>query len=294
MVLLEGCKNVRIIGVTLVNSPSFHLVPKKCENVLIEGVTIRSPSIAPNTDAIDPSVSRHVRISKCVIDVGDDDVAIKSGNADSEHPNAACEDITVTDCIFLHGHGMSIGSETVGGVRNLTVQRCRFENLASGIRIKSARGKGGLVENITYSDITMKNVKIPINISSYYDDSAKSDSAQPVTALTPIYRNIHIKNITATSPYGDADIIDRLTDFLYYYYAYHAYLEPRAAGFIVGLPECEISDVVLENVRISASTGMTIQNAKAIKLNNVKIETEQGLPFILENAVVEGLEQTNK
>jgi polygalacturonase len=293
MILLEGCRNVKITGVTVVNSPSFHLVPKRCENVVIEGVTIRAPSIAPNPDAIDPSESRHVRISKCVIDVGDDNVAIKSGRADPAHPNAACEDITVTDCIFLHGHGMSIGSETAGGVRNVTVQHCRFENLASGIRIKSARGRGGLVENITYSDITMKNVKIPISISSYYQDSTQPDLPQPDMTLIPVYRNIHIKNITATSPYGIADIVDRLTDFLYYYYLYHACLEPRNAGLIVGLPESQISDVVLENVRIRASTGMTIQNAKAIKLNNVKIETEQGQPFILENAEVEGLEQTS-
>jgi polygalacturonase len=293
MILLEGCKFVKIIGVTLVNSPSFHLVPKRCENVLIEGVTIRAPSIAPNTDAIDPSESRFVHISKCVIDVGDDDVAIKSGRADAAHPNAACEYITVTDCTFLHGHGMSIGSETVGGVRNLTVQRCRFENMASGIRIKSARGKGGLVENITYSDITMKNVRIPIDISSYYQDS-KDDTPQPVTELTPIFRNIHIKNITAASPYGEADIIDRLTDFIHYYYLYHAYLEPRSAGIIVGLPECAVSDITLENVRISAFEGMTIRNAKAVRLNNVKIETQKGPPFILENAQVEGLEQTNR
>lgn len=294
MILLEGCKNVRIIGVTIVNSPSFHIVPKRCENVLIEGVTIRAPSIAPNTDAIDPSESRNVRISKCVIDVGDDNIAIKSGRQDPAHPNAACENITVSDCTFLHGHGMSIGSETAGGVRNLLVERCTFENLASGIRIKSARGKGGLIENITYKDITMKNVKIPINISSYYQDSAQSDTAQPVTSTTPIYRNIRIKNVTATSPYGAADIVDRITDFLYYYYPHHAYLEPRAAGFIIGLPECGVSDVVLENVNISASTGMTIQNANDIKLKNVKIETQQGPPFILKNAQVEGLEQTNK
>ncbi len=163
---------------------------------------------------------------------------------------------------------MSIGSETLGGVRGLTVQRCTFENTESGIRIKSARGKGGLVENITCSDITMKNVKTPINISAYYPKIPKEDSAQPVTPLTPIYRNIHITNLTATSP--------------------------RSAGLIVGLPECEVSDVVLENVRVSAPEGLTIRNAKAIKLNNVKVETQRGQPFILENAEVEGLEQTNK
>jgi len=286
MILLEDCRNIKIIGVTLVNSPSFHIVPKRCENVLIEGVTIRAPSISPNTDGIDPGESRNVCISKCVIDVGDDNIAIKSGRADPAHPNAASENITVTDCTFLHGHGMSIGSETAGGVSNVTVQRCRFENLASGIRIKSARGKGGLVENISYSDITMKNVKIPINISSYYQDSPQGDSAQLVTPLTPVYRNIRIKNVTAASPYDGDDFVDRITDFLYYYYAYHAYLEPRAAGFIVGLPECEISDIVLENVNIKASKGMTIQNAKDVKLNNVKIETQTGTPLKLDNAQV--------
>jgi len=267
MVLLSGCVGVRIQGVTLTNSPSFHLVPRDCEDVNIESVTTLAPDESPNTDAIDPSNSRHVRISKCVIDVGDDNIAIKSGHADTAHPNAACEDITVTDCTFLHGHGMSIGSETLGGVRELTVQRCTFENTENGIRIKSARDRGGLVENVTYSDITMKNVKIPINITAYYPKVPKEDSAQPMTPRTPIYRNIRISNLVATSP--------------------------RSAGIIVGLPECEVSDVVLENVCISASEGLTIRNAKAIKLNNVKIETQRGQPFILENAVVEGLEQTN-
>jgi hypothetical protein len=144
----------------------------------------------------------------------------------------------------------------------------------------------------------MKNVKIPISISSYYEGSAEGDSAQPVTSLTPIYRNIRITNLTATSPRGAGLglIVDRLTDVIYYLSAYHAYLEPRSAsaGLIAGLPECEVSDVVLENARIWAPEGLTIRNAKAIKLNNVKIETQQGRPFILENAVVEGLEQTNR
>lgn len=289
LIVLEGCKNVKILGVTICNSPSFHLVPKNCDNVLIEGVTIRSPSIAPNTDAIDPSVSRNVRISKCVIDVGDDNIAIKSGRPDPAHPNAACENITVSDCTFLHGHGMSIGSETAGGVRNLLVERCRFENLASGIRIKSARGKGGLVENLTYRDITMKNVRVPIDISSYYEGS-KDDAPQPVNALTPVFRNIRIKNINALGPYGEAEIVDRITDFVYYYYAYHAFLESHNGGLIIGLPECAVSDVVMENVNISASSGMTIQNAKNIKLKNVNIEPQKGPPFILNNTEVEGLE----
>jgi len=162
-------------------------------------------------------------------------------------------------------------------VRNLTVRNCTFEGTENGIRIKSARGKGGVVENLNYSDITMKNVEPAITFSCYYMDSSakdpvqrpipKEDTVQPVTEGTPIYRNIHISNLTATCE--------------------------SSAGIIIGLPESYVSDVVLENVRISAPVGLTIRNAKAIKVKNVKIETQNGQPFILENAAVEGIETTN-
>jgi polygalacturonase len=269
-----------------VNSPSFHLVPKRCENVLIEGVTIRSPSIAPNTDAIDPSECQNVRISKCFIDVGDDNIAIKSGKANPLYPNRACANIIVSDCKFIHGHGMSIGSETNGGVFNLLVENCTFERLASGIRIKSSRAKGGLVENVTYRNIIMNNVKIPINISSWYQDDVEDESAQPKTSFTPEFRNIRIQNVFATSPYGTIEIIERITDLLYYCYAYHDFLEPCKAGMIVGLPESKISNVMLENVYIKAGQGMRIQNADDIKFKNVKIETLALEPIVLKNAKV--------
>jgi polygalacturonase len=289
LVLLENCTNVKIIDVSLVNSPSFHLVPKRCENVLIQGVTIRSPSIAPNTDAIDPSECQNVRIVKCLIDTGDDDIAIKSGRQNPDYPNRACANIYVSDCTFIHGHGMSIGSETNGGVFNVFVENCTFERLASGIRIKSARGKGGIVENIYYRNIIMNNVKIPINLSSWYEGDTKDETVQPMTPLTPVFRNIKIQNVLATSPYGNIEIVERITDFMYYYYAHHDFQEPRNAGVIAGLPESEISDITLENIHIKSGKGMTIQNAKNIKMKDVKIESVQGEPFILKNAQVAGL-----
>jgi len=204
---------------------------------------------------------QNVLIANCVLDVGDDNIALKSGHSVPGR-SAACEDITVVDCTFLHGHGMSIGSETVGGVRNLAVTNCTFIGTVSGLRIKSYRGRGGLVENITYSDIKMTDVRIPINITSYYPKIPKEDTAQPVTAETPIYRDIRIANLTATSP--------------------------QSAGFIVGLPECVISNVVLENIHITAPAGLTVRNAKEIRLKNVKVEVGKGEPFLLENASVEG------
>jgi len=263
MVVLNRCVGVRIKDVTLTNSPTFHLVPRDCEDVDIVRVKIISPDESPNTDAIDPSASRYVNISDCIIDAGDDNIAIKSGHQDLAHPDAACQYINVRNCKFLHGHGMSIGSETNGGVQNMTVKNCTFENTESGLRIKSARGRGGIVKNIEYSNITMKNVKAPINITAYYPKIPKQDSAQAVTDTTPKYSRIKIMNLTADSP--------------------------KNAGFIVGTPEWPITEILLENVYIKAPKGLTIRNAK-VTLKNVKIETEEGPGIILEEgSAAEGL-----
>ena len=234
MIVLNGCRDLRIEGVTLQNSPSFHLVPADCENVLITNVTFRAPDEAPNTDAMDPSACRNVRIIGCTIGVGDDNIAIKSGRKVAGR-EAAVENVWVERCTFLHGHGMSIGSETLGGVKNLTVTNCTFDGTTSGLRIKSARGKGGLVQNLVYTDITMTNVDYPIYLTGYYPKVPKEDSAQPLAPDSPIYRNILIRNLVAHSA--------------------------RTAGMIVGLPEAPIVGVTLENVRVTAPTGLTIRNA---------------------------------
>jgi polygalacturonase len=274
MIVLTGCQNVRLENLTLQNSPKFHFVPTDCDGVLVSNVTVLAPPRAPNTDAIDPSVSRHVLITHCRIDVGDDNVAIKSGKK-MPGREFACEDITVTDCTFLHGHGMSIGSETVGGVRNVTVRNCTFEGTENGLRIKSQRGKGGVIENISYSDITMKNVDPAITLTCYYATNSaqdavqqalpKEDATQTMKENIPHYRNIRISNLTATCQ--------------------------RSAGLIVGLPESQVSDVLLENVNITAATtGMFIKNAKGIQLKNVQVTPGRGEPFIVENAQVKGLQ----
>ena len=147
-------------------------------------------------------------ITNCRIDVGDDNVAIKAGKkiAGQEFQS---EDITVTDCTFLHGHGMSIGSETSGGVRNITVKNCTFENTENGLRIKSDARRGGLVENISYSDITMSNVVPAITFTCFYQNNSSGDAkrgtapqadAAPVSGdKLPVYRNIRVTNLKATS-----------------------------------------------------------------------------------------------
>lgn len=264
LVVLQNCLNLHVEGITLQNSPSFHLVPSDCEDVTVTGVTIKAPADSPNTDATDPSACRHVVYSKCTFDVGDDNIAIKSGHVDPAHPDAAVEDFLVENCTFLAGHGMSIGSETIGGVKNLTVRNCTFDGTTSGIRIKSDRTRGGVVDGCTYSNLTMKNVKIPINITSYYPKIPAADSAQPVTDRTPLYRNLKIVNLTADSP--------------------------QSAGFVVGLPESCVTNLVFENVTITAPKGLTVRNARAVEFRNSEIKTEQGGALLLEaDAEVSGL-----
>lgn len=273
---LERCKNVRVENITLQNSPKFHLVPADCEDVVISNVTILAPSHAANTDAIDPSGRRYL-ITKCKIDVGDDNIAIKAGKK-MPGQEFQSEDFLVTDCTFLHGHGMSIGSETVGGVRNVTVKHCTFENTENGIRIKSDVRRGGIVENISYSDITMLNVSPAITFTCYYANDSSGDASRSPNAPTdsaprtgrniPVYRDIRVTNLKATSL--------------------------KSAGMIQGLPENCISNVVFENVQISSPKGLTVRNARGIRFINSNILTADGVPVISDNAQVDGLETSTQ
>jgi polygalacturonase len=255
MVTFRHCRNLTVKNVTLRNSPSFHLVPADCEDVLIDHVTIQAPGDSPNTDAIDPSACRNVRILNCLLDVGDDNVALKAG-----HPVAGrafcCEDIVVSNCTCLHGHGISIGSETFGGVNNFTVVHCSFDGTVSGVRIKTTREKGGPVQNIFYHDLTMKNVRRPIDISCYYPKIPTNDLPQPITSRTPAYHDIHIENLS-----GDC---------------------PDSAGLIVGLPESPVRGVTMTNVHLRTRTGLLVKNTEKMDLKDVHFDVLEGEPIITE------------
>ena len=160
---------------------------------------------------------------------------------------------------------MSIGSETEGGVKNVFVRHCTFVDTDNGIRIKSDRKRGGTVENFICEDITMKNVRGAITITSYYPKIPTNDVAQAVTATTPKYRNIILRNISGTSS--------------------------KSVGVIVGLPESGIENVLLENVTLTAEQGgLEIRNARGVELKNVKITAKKGEPIIVKDADVNGLE----
>jgi polygalacturonase len=251
LVVFDHCKHVLVEGVTIQNSPMWQLVPYYSDDVTIRNIKILAPARSPNTDAIDPFSSSNVRIDHVFADVGDDDIAIKSGAIGSAGPDNPRRDITITDCTFLHGHGLSIGSEIAGGARNIRAERIHFEGTDNGIRVKANRDRGNDVGFLFFRDIDMKDVKNALVISEYYPKILPPDSEmpQPVTRLTPHFHDITIENVTATGS--------------------------TLAGVIAGLPEAPIPGVVLRHVKISARNGLTISYAE-VSGEGVDITASEG------------------
>jgi polygalacturonase len=210
-----------------------------------------APANSPNTDAIDPFASSNVVIDHVYADVGDDNVAIKSGAINSPGPDSAARNITITDCVFDHGHGLSIGSELAGGAQNIHAERIRFTGTDQGIRIKANRDRGGDVGDFSFKDIEMTGVKTAILITEYYPDTPPEgdNPPKPITRLTPFFHDIRIENLKAVG----SDV----------------------AGVIFGLPESPVKNVVLKNVEIAAAKGMVISDA-IVTLAGMKVKAETG------------------
>ena len=253
LVVFDHCKHVRIEGVTIQNSPSWQVVPYYTDDMVIRNVRILAPQHSPNTDAIDPFSSTNMVIDHVYADVGDDNIAIKSGIINSPGPDSPSKNITITDCDFMHGHGLSIGSEIAGGVQNVHAERIHFKGTDQGIRIKSARDRGNDVSNISFKDITMVDVKTAILITEYYPHPAPEGEvpAEPIGRLTPKFHNFTIENVTATGS--------------------------NSAGIIVGLPEAPAVGITLKNVHISAQKGFSIAYASVV-MEDVSVKLETGAP----------------
>ncbi|HLP24745.1 MAG TPA: glycoside hydrolase family 28 protein [Acidobacteriota bacterium] len=226
LIVIEDCERLLVTDVTLTNSPMFHLVPKRINDLTIERVKVFAPwdGSAPNTDAIDPGPGRNFLIRDCLIDTGDDDIVIKSGGTN----------ILIENCTIKHGHGISIGSETTVGVRNMLVRNCTMEGTDNGIRIKSMRGAGGLVENVRYTNIAMKDVDNAIVLQLDYTDNNRPDfRGDP--AKIPAIRNVLIDHVTITGS--------------------------RRAGKIIGLPESPIRNITLRDVAVQAESDLIVKDA---------------------------------
>jgi len=239
------CKNVLIEGITIINSPFWTVNPEFCENVTVHAVTINNPH-SPNTDGINPESCKYVHISNCHISVGDDCITIKSGKDGPGRAKAApAEDYTITNCTMLSGHGgVVIGSEMSGDVRKITISNCVFDGTDRGIRIKTERGSGGVVEEIRVSNIIMKNIKQQAIV---LDMQYAKTQPEPVSERTPRFRNIHLSNITGTT---------------------------NEAIYINGLAEMPVDDITFNDIQLVADKGATIKEATNIAFHNVRINAK--------------------
>ncbi len=248
--LLDHSHHITVTHITVQNSGFWQIVPYYSDDLHFSYDRVLAPK-SPNTDGLDPFSSSNITIDHLYEAEGDDNIAIKSGAIDSPGPDAPSHDITITDCTFAAGHGLSIGSELSGGAYNIHAERIHFSGTDQGIRIKANRDRGHDVSNITFKDIDMVNVHTAILISEYYPKVYPEGdvAAAPIGRLTPFFHNIRIDNVKAT---GSA-----------------------SAGVIVGLPESRVKDIILTNVDIQANTGMKIAYADVI-LNNVKVTATTG------------------
>ena len=170
-------RNLLFEGVTLRDSPSFHLVVEQSDGVTVRGVTITAPAHSPNTDAIDPTDTRNMLIEGNTLDVGDDIVAIKANRVDPAHPDFSVENIVIRNNVGRAGRGICIGSGTLGGVRHVLVEHNRITGAMYGIRIKTLRGKGGPVRDVVFRDTILTDVATPFVFSDYYTSRGFDENA---------------------------------------------------------------------------------------------------------------------
>jgi polygalacturonase len=259
LIRLVNCKDVVIEKINVRNSPSWNIHPLLCENVRVDGVTITATVPSPNTDGINPESCRNVQIINCRIDVGDDCVTLKSGiNELGRAMGRPDEDITVSNCVMYQGHGgVTIGSEMSGGVRNVTVSNCVFQGTDNGIRIKSQRGRGGIVEELSVSNIVMQDVPHPFVVTTFYMGKDKPSDVYEVDEGTPRFRDFLFSNITARGA--------------------------KDAGSITGLKEMPVENMTFDNVHVQAERGFTCTNAKEIVFQDVVIDTTSGPALLLKD-----------
>ena len=267
MVSIINSRKVLLDGPTFQNSPAWCIHPLMVEDLTVRNITVRNPWYSQNGDGIDIESCKNVVLTNSSFDVGDDAICIKSGkDRDGRERGIPSENIVVKDCVVYHGHGgVTVGSEMSGGVRNMHVSNCTFIGTDVGLRFKSNRGRGGVVENIYLSDIHMTDIPTQaISFDLYYGGKSVSEMLEdggpavsaallPVTEETPRFRNIFIRNVTCKGA--------------------------LQAIFLQGLPEMNLENIVLENILMEADKGLTCTDASRVTLRNVHLVTKS-LPVI--------------
>ncbi len=268
LLVFTRCKKILLEGVTFQNSPAWCLHPLMCEDLTVRNVYAKNPWYAQNGDGIDVESCKNVLIENSTFDVGDDGICIKSGrDEEGRKRGMPTENLVVRNCIVYHAHGgFVIGSEMSGGAKNLYVSDCTFIGTDIGLRFKTTRGRGGVVEKIYVNNITMKDIagqailfdmyyaaQDPVPLAGEKREAPKVEF-RTVDETTPRFRDFHISNIVCNGA--------------------------EKAIFIRGLPEMHVKDVALENIVVQANKGIDIQEASAIQLKNIKIISAETNPVV--------------
>jgi DNA sulfur modification protein DndE len=258
MVLLTECRNVVLDGPTFRNSPNWNINLNLCENVRLRNLSIYNPAYAQNGDGMDLGSCRNVLVEDCTVDVGDDAICLKSGrDEEGRRRGKPTENVTVRNCTVLHGHGgVVIGSEMSGGVRNVSVINCVFKGTDTGLRFKTTRGRGGVVENVEVSNVAMSDIAgEAITFDMFY--AVKDPRPEPVSERTPVFRQFYIRNVTCDGA--------------------------KQAMAVRGLPELPIEGLTFERVRITADEGAMFVDARDVVLRDVQIRSRQSPPLQFQN-----------
>ncbi len=271
MVLLKNCKNILLEGVTFQNSPAWNLHPFMCENLTVRDVYAKNPWYAQNGDGIDVESCKNVLIENSTFDVGDDGICVKSGRDEAGRKRGMpTENMKVSNCTVYHAHGgFVIGSEMSGGARNIFVSDCTFIGTDIGLRFKTTRGRGGIVENIYIDNIVMKDIvgdailfdmyyeaKDPVVLNGEKREEPKVETF-PVTEATPVFKDFYIKNVVC--------------------------MGAERAVFMRGLPEMNVRNINMKNMVLQAKKGIEITEGQDISFKNVQVLTANTTPIVAIN-----------
>lgn len=271
LVGLKNCENVLLENVLFQNSPCWNIHPLMCRNVIINNITVRNPWYSQNGDGIDIDSCEDVLLVNSTFDVGDDAICIKSGkDEDGRRRARPCANLIIDNCTVFHGHGgFVVGSEMSGDVRNVSVTGCRFFGTDVGLRFKSCRGRGGIVENIHISGITMTGIPTePILFDLHYggksaleaaDDASSAYDVAPMPAdeTTPEFRDIHIRDIMCCGA--------------------------ARAMYFNGIPERNISNINVSDCTIVSDRGVEMRYSDGVFLSNVHVSQSSGDGFSFAN-----------
>lgn len=256
LICFYGCQDVLVEKLTLQNPAFWNLHFVYCQNVRAENLTIRAPRGALSSDGIDIDSCQHVLIRNCDIACDDDCISVKSGrDADGLRVNIPSEYIVVRDCkLGPAGCMVSMGSETAGGIRHVLVENCTGTDARNGLRLKTAPGRGGIVEDITYRNITFTDMLYCIVINMKWGTAGWPNNQYPPEAI-PVFKDITIKDVTGSG---------------------------KCAGLLQGLEESPLKNIVFQNVKITAETGLRVHNADDVNLSGLALEVALGEAVIKE------------